>query len=60
LGEDGGGVGVGLEETDSVFLVEEKTEVAGGVGFDGVELALTGDGVEAGEDDVLRTLGEEL
>jgi hypothetical protein len=40
LGEDVGGGGVGLEETDAVFLVEEKVEVAGGVGLDGVELSV--------------------
>ena len=57
LGEDVGGGGVGLEEADAVFLVEEKVEVAGGVGLDGVELALTGNGMEAGEDQLLGVLG---
>ena len=40
-------------------MVEEKVEVAGGVGLDGVELALIGDGAEAGEDELLRT-GERI
>ena len=38
LGEDVGGGGVGLEEADAVFLIEEEVEIAGGVGLDGVEL----------------------
>ncbi len=57
LGEDVGGGGVGLEEADAVFLIEEEVEVAGRVGLDGVELALIGDGAEAGEDELLGVLG---
>jgi hypothetical protein len=60
LGEDVRGCGIGLEETDSVLLVEQEVEVADGVGLGGVELALTGDRAKAGEDEVLRALGEEL
>ncbi len=56
LGEDGGGGGVGLEEADAVVLVEQEVEVAGGVGLDGVELALVRDGAEAGEGEA-RGLG---
>ena len=40
LGEEVGGGGVGLEEADAVVLVEQEVEVAGGVGLNGVELAL--------------------
>jgi hypothetical protein len=50
LGEDVGGGGVDLEEADAVFLIEEEVEVAGPVGLNGVELALTRDGTKAGED----------
>ena len=58
LGEDVGGGGVGLEEADAVFLVEQEVEVAGGVGLDGVELALAGDVErEAGEDELLGAGG---
>ena len=52
--------GVGFEEADSVFLIEEEIEVAGCVGFDGVELALAGEGTKAGENEVLRVLGEKM
>jgi hypothetical protein len=38
-------------------LIEEEIEVAGRVGLDGVELALAGDGAEAGEDELLGVLG---
>jgi thiamine monophosphate synthase len=40
LGEDVCRGGVGLEEADAVFLIEEEVEVAGGVGLDGVELGV--------------------
>ena len=54
LGEDACGGGVCLEEADAVFLVEEEVEVAGGVGFDAVELGVELCGIcgaeEAGED----------
>ena len=53
MSEDVGCGGVGFEEADAVFLVEEEVEIAGGVGLDGVELALIGDGAEAGEDELL-------
>ena len=35
------------------LLVEEEVEIAGGVGLDGVELALSGGGAEAGEGELL-------
>ena len=61
LGEDVGGGGVGLEEADAVFLVEEEVEVAVGVGLDGVELGvelrMIGGAAEAGEDELLRAGG---
>jgi len=63
LGEEVGGGGVGLEEADAVLLVEEEVEVAGSIGFDGVELGWiggwTGRGAEAGEDELLGVLGVE-
>ena len=64
LGEDVCGGGVGLEEADAVFLVEEEVEIAGGVGLDGVELGVCGvcriwicGAEEAGEDELLRAGG---
>ena len=63
LGEDVGRGGVGLEEADAVFLVEEEVEIAGRVGLDGVELGIKlGVGLrvlvsraeQAGEDELLR------
>jgi hypothetical protein len=48
LGENGGGGRVGLENAETVVLVEEEVEVAGGVGLDGVELTLIGGAAEAG------------
>ena len=48
LGEDGGGGGVAFEDAETVVLIEEEVEVAGCVGLDGIELALIGDGAEAG------------
>jgi hypothetical protein len=61
LGEDVCGSGIGLEEADAVFLVEEEVEVALRVGLDGVELGVlrgwVGGGVEAGEEKLLRACG---
>jgi hypothetical protein len=57
LGDEVGCGWVGFEEADAVFLVEEEVEVAAGAGFDGVELALTGCGAQAGEDELLRATG---
>jgi hypothetical protein len=59
LGEDVGGIGIGLEEADAVFLVEEKIEIAVGCGLNVVELAVAGDGTEAGEDELLGLLSGE-
>ena len=41
-------------------MIEEEIEVAGGVGLDGVELALVGDGAQAGEDELLAAGGSVL
>ncbi|WP_433983210.1 hypothetical protein RBB78_17050 [Tunturiibacter empetritectus] len=64
LGEYVGRCGICFEEADTVALVEQEVEVAGGVGLDGVELGVVrvgGIGIrgseEAGEEELLRAGG---
>ena len=42
-------VGVGLEDTEAVLLVEQEVEVTRNIGLDAVELALVGGGAKTGE-----------